>query len=56
MQIEATDINSVMLARRYLQKTINTIESRDAGGLTSDLKGAVEDIDEWLDNAKEMTF
>jgi len=56
MQIEASDINDVMLARRHLRKTINRIESRDAGGLIVDLKDAVEDIDEWLGNAKEMTF
>ena len=54
MQIKASDINDVMLARRYLRKTIKSLESKDAGGLTSDLTGAVEDIDEWLGNAKEM--
>ena len=56
MQIEASDINDVMLARKYIKKTISNIESKNGAGLVSDLKGSLEDLDEWLGNAMEMTF
>jgi len=52
-KITKADITKIEKASLMIQQVAETIENRDGSGLTSELRGADEELTEWVANANE---
>ena len=52
-KITKADITKIEKACLMIQQVAETIENRDGSGLTSELRGADEELTEWVANANE---